>query len=345
MTEYRVSDVKYNISILIPARNEEKYLAACLDSLTKITYPVSMTEVIILDDRSEDNTAAIARSFCEKHEHIRLYRVAEDSDGLTGKMNVLKQGIDQSSGDIICVTDADCEVSPGWADGLVSYFTERTGMVGGVTVLSRPGTSESVFSRVQALDWLFLQGVASGAAGSGFPTSILGNNFAFRKQAYQETGGFEKIGFSVTEDMVLMQAIRKLRSWQIKYPLSPRTQIYSQPEKSLSQLFSQRMRWISGGLIGPLSGWIMMLTAFLAHLLPLLVFILTKPGTLILIAILLPIVSDLSFILRPLSRKINRADLLKYFTVFEIYYYIYTTLFAVLSLLPIKIRWKNRKMS
>lgn len=343
LKKYRRSEEKPKISILIPARNEEKYLPACLDSIAGITYPPHLTEVIILDDRSEDHTNEIAGQYCKKYSHFHSYTVRNDATGLSGKMNVLNQGIHHASGEIILVTDADCEVSPGWADALVSYFTAQTGMVGGITLLSKAQINEPIFFKIQALDWLFLQGVASGAAGSGFPTSILGNNFAFRKQAYLETGGFENIGFSLTEDMVLMQAIRRLKKWQIKYPLSSETEIFSQPAKSLNELLNQRRRWVSGGIIGPLSGWIMMITAFLAHFLPLIFFLLAKPTLLIYVSLLLPIVSDLFFILRPLARRIKKTDLLRYFTFFEIYYFFYTTIFTFLSLLPLKITWKSRR--
>ncbi len=343
ITEYRRTDKIPKISILIPARNEEQYLPACLESLSKSLFPVNQTEVIILNDRSEDRTAEIARAYCNMSSHFRLINIAEDVAGLAGKMNVLKQGIDIAAGEIILVTDADCEVSPEWAGALVSYFTEETGMVGGLTLLSKDRSDESLFAKVQSLDWLFLQAVAAGAAGSGFPTSILGNNFAFRKQAYLETGGYESIGFSLTEDMALMQAIRKLDKWGIKYPLSQQTEIYSQPAKSLSELYNQRRRWISGGMVGPVSGWIMMVSTFLAHFLPLILFFTTAPSWITGMTLLLPIVSDISFILSPLTKKIRRRDLLRYFTLFEVYYFLYTTFLAFLTLIPFKISWKNRR--
>ena len=115
------------------------------------------------------------------------------------------------SGEIILVTDADCQVNPGWAEAIVAHFTPETGMVGGVTLLEYPKDDSGFWARLQALDWLFLQAIASGMTGAGRPVSILGNNFAFRRAAYDETGGFRRIGFSLTEDMALMQAIAGLK--------------------------------------------------------------------------------------------------------------------------------------
>jgi len=330
------------ISILIPARNEEKYLPACLESISKLKYPTHLTEVIVLDDRSDDRTGEIAREYCSKYSHFNLYNITDSRAGLAGKMKVLCQGIEYATGEFILVTDADCEVNANWANAMVSYFTNNTGMVGGATLLSKSDIKESIFAKIQALDWLFLEGVASGSAGSGYPTSILGNNFAFRKQAYTETGGYEAIGFSLTEDMVLMRAIQKLKKWQIKYPLTSETVIYSHPAKSFNQLLNQRRRWVSGGMTGPVSGWTMMTIAFITHLLPLIFFISAKPTGLIFTSLIIPIIADLSFILRPLTHRMKRNDLLNYFAFFEVYYFFYTTFFAVLSFLPLKIKWKNR---
>jgi cellulose synthase/poly-beta-1,6-N-acetylglucosamine synthase-like glycosyltransferase len=340
--KYERTQDQPKISILIPARNEEEYLPACLTSISELTYPKSLTQIIILDDRSTDETHNIASEFCARFNHFQLLSVSEDKAGLAGKMNVLNQGLSVVSGEIILVTDADCEVTPSWADKMVAYFTPDTGMVGGITMLSKSNRKESLTAKTQALDWLFLQGVASGSAGSGFPTSILGNNFAFRKQAYLDTGGYKTIGFSLTEDMVLMRAIQKLHKWQIKYPLELETAIYSQPVKSLRQLIDQRRRWIAGGMIGPLSGWVMMITALLSHVLPFICLFTTKSAGIAAISIILPILTDFLLIVHPLVRRIQRKDLIKYFPVFELYYFMYTTVFAVLAIIPIKIQWKNR---
>jgi cellulose synthase/poly-beta-1,6-N-acetylglucosamine synthase-like glycosyltransferase len=331
------------ISILIPARNEAQNLPVCLDSMTALSYPANLSEVIILNDRSSDDTAEIAQNYCKKYGNFCLINISEDTPGLSGKMNVLNQGIAQAKGEILLVTDADCEVTPGWADALVSYFTRDTAMAGGITLLSKEERSESVSDRIQAIDWLFLQGVAAGATNCGIPISILGNNFAFRKSAYLETGGYSAIGFSLTEDMALLQAIRKLKKWKIKYALNSKTRVYSLPLNTFQELLNQRLRWVSGGMKGPISGWFFMAVAFLTHLvLP--VILITEPLSLSGLSLLMTVfLADFFAILRPLTARLNITYLLKYFFLFELYYFFYTTFYALLALLPLKISWKNRK--
>src|SRR3569833_29524 len=52
-----------SISVLIPARNEEKNIRICLDALARQSYPPDLFEVIVIDDHSSDSTAAIVKEF------------------------------------------------------------------------------------------------------------------------------------------------------------------------------------------------------------------------------------------------------------------------------------------
>ena len=71
------------VSILIPARNEERSIGACLDSLISQAYP--SFEVLVLDDGSDDRTADIVRGFCARSDQIRLIPGAPLPDGWYGK--------------------------------------------------------------------------------------------------------------------------------------------------------------------------------------------------------------------------------------------------------------------
>ena len=328
------------ITIMVPARNEAQNISACLDSLSRLTYPSTKLEILVLNDRSTDSTQDIISRFCSMHPEIKTVNITDDRDGLSGKMNVLAQGIDIARGEIILVTDADCQVTTGWADEMVAHFTSDTGMVGGVTILKHYDRKNTIFAQVQALDWLFLQGIASGMTGSGRPVSILGNNFAFRRQAYDQTGGFRKIGFSLTEDMALMQAISRLGTWKIKYPLQEETMIFSRPANSWRELYYQRLRWVSGGITGPFTGWILMSTAFLTHLY--IIFGLAAGNVSALLALIPVLLADLICIVRPLLNRLGWQKLYYYFIVFEVYYILYTIFMAFLIFIPQKVAWKDR---
>ena len=133
--KYERSSLQPFVSVLVSARNEEMTLAACLDSLAMSDYPQNKFEVIIINDRSTDQTAKIARTYCKHLQHFRLFEVKNEFDGLRGKMNALAQAIEVAVGEFILITDADCRVEKTWLSALVSGFTTQSTMVGGLTLI------------------------------------------------------------------------------------------------------------------------------------------------------------------------------------------------------------------
>ena len=95
-------------SIIIPARNEEKIISDCLQSIGQLNYPKELFEVIVMDDFSTDATVATAKQFS-------FVKVMELKTFLNEKINSYKKkaielGIASATGDYIVTTDADCIV-------------------------------------------------------------------------------------------------------------------------------------------------------------------------------------------------------------------------------------------
>jgi 1,2-diacylglycerol 3-beta-glucosyltransferase len=325
------------ISVLIAARDEERNLPHCLRSLSRIEYPKELCEVLVLNDHSTDKTLDIARQFAQENNHIHVLNIDEKKYGLQGKMNVLAQGIEKASGEIILITDADCIVPESWIKEFVSYFTPRTGMVGGLTLLTGPG----LFHKLQSFDWLFLQTIASGTTGIGKPVTILGNNFAFRKEAYEEVGGFRQIGFSLTEDMALMQAIKNHTNYDIVYPLEIGHMIWSEAEQNLQAVYHQRLRWMSGGKKASVWGYSLMVCAFLSKLIILISIIWGIFTSLTLAGLILLLLTEFILPWKVLHR-VDQSGLIKLWPFFEIYYFVYTLILGLLFWIPKKVNWKKR---
>jgi len=93
------------ISILIPARNEEKNIKDCLISLAKQNY--SNIEILVLDDDSSDDTASIIKNISKKFKNIRLIKGKPLKDGWTGKNYACHQLYRKSKGEYLFFTDAD----------------------------------------------------------------------------------------------------------------------------------------------------------------------------------------------------------------------------------------------
>ncbi len=337
------------VAVLVAMRNEEQTIAGCLQSLKNQTYPTHLFDVYVINDRSTDRSVQQANPFIKMNEHFHLIEIREDKNGLKGKMNALAQALDLVKAEYILITDADCIVPPKWIETHMTYYAETVGMVGGLTMLepteyTKPPMEyrSGLFGKVQALDWLFLQSIASFACHAGKPISILGNNFGFRKAAYDAVGGFKAIGFSLTEDFALMRALDKQGGWQIRYTLDPEAAIFSYPSRNFRSFFMQRLRWVKGGRKARFFGYLIMGLSVLTHLFVLLSFVFSRWNTPVALGIGMVLGVNYLIIKRAL-RALNMSRLQKYFFLFQIFHLIYLLIFPALAFLPFRVRWKERR--
>jgi glycosyltransferase involved in cell wall biosynthesis len=113
------------ITVIIPARNEEDNITACLQSILAQDYPKNLFEVIVVDDHSTDGTAEQVRSFTS--ENIRLISLKDhtNNDPLNSyKKKAIEIAVQQSTGNLIVTTDADCVVSTKWLSRIASFYEQ-----------------------------------------------------------------------------------------------------------------------------------------------------------------------------------------------------------------------------
>lgn len=337
------------VSILLAARNEERRLPACLASLSSSDYPHGQLRIFVVNDRSSDRTQQTAEEFALRDERIQVLTLTQRLPGMSGKASALCQGMKHARGEIILLTDADCIVPPHWVRAMVAHFTPEVGLVGGFTLLS-PSPAlrallptshrDTLFAKIQTLDWMYLLTVGAGAAGLGKPVSILGNNFGFRRAAYEQIGGYEKLGFSIIEDFALMRKIAGETPWRVRFPLDPATSIFSFPAQTWREYFDQRRRWAAGGKeVGGFAKFLM-LVAFLAHLVLLLAAFFSPLVALIGLAAVLLVDA---LLLRRCAAVLQYKSLLKYFPFFELYFLLYNLFLAATVIFPTTVHWKGRR--
>lgn len=241
-----------NISILLAARNEEKNILRCLNSLHELNYPKQKIEILIGDDHSEDNTKNLIEQFIANNHQFKLFSITTQLGKARGKANVLAQLAHQANGKYFLITDADIRVQPNWARELVSYFNEKVGIVSAATIVE---SDKTFMSNMQSIDWTYFMGQLRSFDFYGLKCTSAGNNMAVSAAAYWQTGGYENLDFSVTEDYKLYKEIRA-RDWDAPYIFNNSIINYSRPVDTFKTLINQRKRWLVGGKELPFYWWI-----------------------------------------------------------------------------------------
>jgi cellulose synthase/poly-beta-1,6-N-acetylglucosamine synthase-like glycosyltransferase len=336
---YTRSDVLPQVSILVALRNEEETVAACIESLLAQDFPQDRFEIILINDRSSDRTGELIQAYAGGHARIKILDLGARLAGLSGKASAIAQGMQIAGGELIMITDGDSTVPKTWLRSHASYYDADVGMVGGFTLLDRKADKTSLFGRIQSLDWLYLLTVGSGAIGVGKPLSVLGNNLSFRKQAYEQAGGYETMGFTIIEDFALMRHLLLKTDWQVRYPVDTEMLVVSKPMPRIRPFYQQRKRWSAGGREVGIYGKFLMFVAFSVHLL-LLLSLRIDAGVATACMATIIMMADFLLLYRSGSR-IHRLDLLKYFVFWEFFYFFYTILFAPALLFPTTVNWKH----
>lgn len=228
------------VTIVVPLRNELDAIPDLLASLRAQTYPRELLQVLLVDDHSEDGTADAMLRNIDGDAGFQLLLLPA---GMEGKKAVISFAVESAGGEIILTTDADCTHPAGWVAAMASSFAEGVDVVAGPVVY---GDRSTLFKRLQALEFLGLVGVGAGFFGIGYPRLCNGANFAYRRAAFLQAGGYEgNRGIHSGDDEFLLQAIVYRQGGGARFVTDVDAVVTARPEATLYGFFRQRIRWVS----------------------------------------------------------------------------------------------------
>ena len=235
-----------SVSILITCRNEEKDLPSCLESLSKLSYPKELLQVVLIDDNSTDNTLEILNSFAVKYEHVVTFS-ADDfpPTHLEAKARGISRAVSKATGEWLFITDADGIIPPHWIQHMLDGVTNETGLI--VAITETLGLT--FVGKLEKIIGAYTIPVGWGFAGWGVPINALGPNMAIRKSVYDKYGGLEKADFKVAEDQAMFNIVNR-NGFKTVYHMDEHTKIKLHPVQSFKQIISQQRRWLKGGFEG-----------------------------------------------------------------------------------------------
>ena len=198
------------VSVVIPARDEERRLGGCLRPLLE---DPDAREVIVVDDRSQDATAEVARGL-----GARVVEGAELPPGWVGKPWALQQGLEAATGDVMVALDADTRPRPGLVRALalaVAAEPERTLTSATARFDCRTPAERALHpSLLATLVYRFGPVDAAGPALRASRAVANGQCLAVRRTALLAEGGFAPARDRMTDDVGLARALRA-RGWGV----------------------------------------------------------------------------------------------------------------------------------
>jgi cellulose synthase/poly-beta-1,6-N-acetylglucosamine synthase-like glycosyltransferase len=239
------ADVPVFVSVVIAARNEEHTLPLLLNDLLAQDYPAPLWEVIIVNDYSSDGTAEVISGLARSNMRMMLPAVPSSK---SSKKRAIETGVNEATGELILITDADCRVGSRWISTTANFYREK-----GAAFIAAPvkfSHNNSALQIFQSLDFITLQGITAASVTANFHAMCNGANLAYTKQAFKSVNGFEGIDkIASGDDMLLMHKIARKDPMQVFYLKSSEAIVSTAPMKTWRELFMQRKRWASKTLV------------------------------------------------------------------------------------------------
>ncbi len=199
------------VSVIVPARNEAVNIEACVRSLSRSEYPAF--EIIVVDDRSEDGTGALARAVpAGRARRLQVLEGLELPRGWLGKPWACRQGADAAQGDLLLFTDADTTHGPRLLGRAVAGLLEERADL--LTIVGRQ-LMESFWERLVQpqvfLAMLFRFPAFEGTAKNDRWRDAIANGqfMLFPRSSYRSVGGHGAVRDEVAEDLALAQRVKR----------------------------------------------------------------------------------------------------------------------------------------
>lgn len=198
------------ISVLIPARNEEKNIEEVIRSvMNQTSLPL---ECLVLDDHSTDETSTILTRLVGEFPLLKMIKGKQLKKGWLGKSYACHQLTKQAKGDWYLFLDADARLEKNALEELIPYLNQQqTGIISGFPKQVVGTLAEKLVVPMMMVVIMFHLPIKfiTYSADPKF-SAAHGGFIAFEKHSYRESGGHEAIKTSIIDDMALFKRQKKL---------------------------------------------------------------------------------------------------------------------------------------
>lgn len=236
-----VEDTSYKpfVSIMVPCHCEEAVIAETIANIMAIEY--ESFELIVIDDRSTDNTAEVLKSL-EQVYSGKLKTIIRDKDAFPGKSAVLNEALAFSKGEVICVFDADARIKSDFLNRILPKLAPKD--VGAVQARKVVSNKEfNLLTRCQDNEMALDSHFQCGRDSIKGAVELRGNGQLIKREALLSVDCWNE--HTITDDLDLSTKLH-LKGWDVRFCLS--VEVYEEGVLTFGSLIKQRRRWIEGSV-------------------------------------------------------------------------------------------------
>lgn len=229
-------DFKPHVTIMIPAHNEETVIANTVQNILQLDY--ENFDIIVIDDRSTDNTASVIKDLENKYEKVTA--LIREHDAYPGKSAVLNDAFKIAKGEAILVFDADATVEPDFLTKLVPNIEPKD--VGAVQARKIIRNKHVNFlTRCQNNEYTMDAHLQVGRDSVKGAVELRGNGELIKREAIEDIGGWNNE--TLVDDLDMSTRLH-LKGWDIRFCLD--AVVYEEGIVYIKPLYRQRRRWLEG---------------------------------------------------------------------------------------------------
>lgn len=320
------------VSAIVVVRNEEDHIAALLTSFKEQTYP--HLEVLLIDDASTDQTRAIAQAL-----HWPGLRILPlQRQGQAPKKAGITLGIAEARGEYIFTTDGDCRFSSELIETYVTRMESSPAQFVAGPVTFKP--SNGLWAGIQTVEFASLLGSAAVALAKRSPLMCSAANLFYRKSAFEAVGGYQgNQHLASGDDEFLMNKIHSHFTKGLDFVKDQRCIVETEPSPTWSHFYNQRKRW--AGKWNKSAHRLSQGTAVFVFLVNLLTIYLAATGQWT--GVLVRCVAEF-FFLSAILLFMRKGKTVALIPLTQCLYSFYVVFFGLISLIPGKYVWKERRL-
>ncbi len=226
------------VSILVPCHNEHEVIEKTALNILNIDY--SDFEIVLIDDRSDDNTAEIIKDLEKKYDKITA--LIREKDAIAGKSAVLNDAMKLAKGDAILVFDADAKVEADFLNKMILKLEPAdVGAVQAQKVIIN--AKQNFLTQCQYNEYILDTHLQIGRDAVRGAVELRGNGELIKRQALKSIDGWNEQ--TIVDDLDMSTRLH-IKGWDIRF--CPEAKVYEEGVITFGALIKQRRRWVEGSI-------------------------------------------------------------------------------------------------